>query len=411
MCDTLAALPNATAAGVAIFGKNSDRLRDEAQAVEIHPAHTYEAGISLACTYISIPQARRTHRLLIGRPYWMWGAEMGVNEHGVAIGNEAVFARTPPPSEPALLGMDLVRLGLERSASASEAVDVITGLLAIHGQGGNCARPGPQFYQNSFLVTDHREAFVVETLDRDWLVQPVAAAAAISNVYSIERPHAVSEGLHHLREERQACDRLGDPTESESGKLRRGRATARLAALSGRLTAADVFGILRDHGSAEENEPTWRPAGPRKPRICAHATDEQPRGQTVGSLVSEIGAEHCLHWVTAGSSPCVSVFKPVLLDEPLPSLGPPPRAEPNAASFWWRHDALHRALLQSCPETLSAFRRERDALEDEFQMRMQGVVSDENRAARSAEVRRCWRDALALEDAWAERLCARAPAD
>lgn len=39
----------------------------------------------------------------------MWGAEMGANEHGVCIANEAINAREPAAETEALLGMDLVR--------------------------------------------------------------------------------------------------------------------------------------------------------------------------------------------------------------------------------------------------------------------------------------------------------------
>src|SRR5690606_6135752 len=112
------------------------------------------------CTYVSIPQVASTHAVLICRPYWIWGAEMGANEHGVVIGNEGLPARAGIPDVPALTGMDLIRLALERATTAAGAVEVITRLLEEHGQGGNCGHIKPAYYHNGFMVADHREAFV-----------------------------------------------------------------------------------------------------------------------------------------------------------------------------------------------------------------------------------------------------------
>ncbi len=117
MCDTFVALPPATADGVVVFGKNSDRPYDEPQGVEVHPRRAHPPGTTVRCTYLEIPQTEVTAAVLLSRPGWMWGAEMGANEFGVVIGNEAVWTREPL-GPPALLGMDLVRLGLERGASA-----------------------------------------------------------------------------------------------------------------------------------------------------------------------------------------------------------------------------------------------------------------------------------------------------
>ena len=168
MCDSLVAVGSATADGSLVFGKNSDRPAAEEQRPIYCPARRHPANARVRCTYIEIPEAAETLAVLLSQPTWMWGAEIGVNERGVVIGSEAVW--TKAPLGPAtLLGMDLVRLGLERGATARRALEVITTLLEAHGQGGPCAEQDPGFqYHNSFLIADVDDAWVLETAGDHW---------------------------------------------------------------------------------------------------------------------------------------------------------------------------------------------------------------------------------------------------
>jgi hypothetical protein len=94
-------------------------------------------GSKVKCTYIEIEQAEETYEVLLLKPYWIWGAEMGCNEYGLNIGNEAVFTKEPNGKE-SLIGMDMLRIALERCKTSKEAVDLIVQLLEMYGQGGNC---------------------------------------------------------------------------------------------------------------------------------------------------------------------------------------------------------------------------------------------------------------------------------
>jgi hypothetical protein len=138
MCNTFVAMTDSTTDGSVIFGKNSDRPAGEIQLVETFPAQTYPDKQLLLCTYIEIPQARHTYSVILSKPQWIWGAEMGANERGVVIGNEAVWTNQSYEST-GLLGMDLLRLGLERGESALAATRIIIELLTRYGQGDNCA--------------------------------------------------------------------------------------------------------------------------------------------------------------------------------------------------------------------------------------------------------------------------------
>ena len=72
-----------------------------------------------------------------------------------------------------MLGMDLVRLALERATTAREGVEVITALLEAHGQGGGCAEGDDWTYHNGFLLADRTEAWVLETAGEWWAAEVI----------------------------------------------------------------------------------------------------------------------------------------------------------------------------------------------------------------------------------------------
>jgi secernin len=414
MCDTLTAIPPATARGGVLFGKNSDRERNEAQGVEMQPRRRSMPGSRLKLTYIEIDEVPQTHACLISRPFWMWGAEMGANEHGVVIGNEAMHSLVPAQRRKALTGMDLLRLGLERAASAAQAVEMMTALLEAHGQGGDCGHLGRFYYHNGFLIADAREAYVLETVGRWWAVEKVSGVRTLSNALSINAPDGVSPALaEHARSQGWTdakggfdfAGRLIDPAKDAGtfGRGRCARSAGLLAPKTGRIDLADVFAALRDHGAESDGDPDWSPARTVGRSICMHAASGPRRSQTVASMASDLTPGRTVHWVTATAAPCLSLFKPVVMGLPLPEHGPAPTDRYDPRSLWWRHERLHRVALSAYPEALAAIAPERDAREAAFRDQMDAAWSRGEAAVASA-VRDCWRQAEALEAVWLGRL-------
>lgn len=416
MCDTIVALGSTTGNAAVLFGKNSDRQRNEAQAVEHVPSERYAAGAAVRCTYLTIPQVERTNALLVCRPFWTWGAEMGANEHGVVIGNEGLHARCPAPQEAALIGMDLVRLGLERADSARHAIAVITSLLDEYGQGGNCGHTTPSYYNNGFLISDAHEAFVLETVEREWLLESVRGVRAISNRYSIGRNvERSSPGLSSLVRscgwstdpEPDYAEAIADRSREHIGNAsdRRSRSTALLAARAGNLDAADMMSILRDHGGTQQ----WRAECLVQRTLCMHAGAEDRGGQTVGSMVSELGAARAVHWVTGTAAPCVSIFKPLLIGVPMPLQSHSLTDRYDDRALWWRHQRLYRAaLLDDFAGLLECVRAERDALERVFRERIDAVLRGGTDGDRAQVVMACWKEATEMEEGWRARHSERA---
>ena len=333
MCDTLVALGNSTEDGHVIFGKNSDRPFNEVQLITYFPRTKYEKGNSLKCTYLEIPQVSETYAILLSQPFWMWGAEMGANEYDVVIGNEAVYTHEPL-RRIGLLGMDLLRLGLERGKSAKEALEIITDLLEKYEQGGGCAYDDPSWmYHNSFIVADSKEAYILETADNWWIVEKVKSVRSISNGITIRGKGDIRrKGIITHAIEKVYCKDDNDfdfaytfsgfsVSATPSPYSRGGKSTILLNKNIGNITPQMMMDFLREHQAG----------------ICMHGSFE-----STGSQVSHLkkGVKNSVHWFTGGSLPCLNVFKPYIF----PAEGqkfsvkkPGPYDELDPMWFWSRH--------------------------------------------------------------------------
>ncbi|MDD4362873.1 MAG: C69 family dipeptidase [Atribacterota bacterium] len=360
MCDTIIALGSSTAHGITLFGKNSDREPDEAQNINIIPAKKHQPGKMVECTYLKIPQATETYRTILCQPFWMFGAEMGANEYGVAIGNEAIFTRENTIAN-GLTGMDLVRLALERSKTARQALHTIIKLLEEYGQGGNCGYRFKLSYMNSFIIADRREAFVLETVKRWWAWKKIKQFWSISNVISLEKDlDDCSEGLISNAVKKGYCKSEQDFNfrKCYSGKLmtwaakgikREQRSRELLNQRKNAFTVKDFLKILRDHGE-KKNDQQWNPIQ-NSPTICMHAADQLfRRTQTVCSFIAQLGPDKEIFYTTGASNPCISPYFPVFLNKTfLPAKYIKGNQYYNNDSFWWQSELFHRNSLKNFP--------------------------------------------------------------
>lgn len=368
MCDTMVALEHTTKSGSIIFAKNSDRQPNEPLLLMHYPAKTYQAGSKLQCTYIEIDQVDQTYAISVHQPAWMWGCEMGTNEHGLTIGNEAVFTKEKV-SKTGLLGMDLVRLALERCKTSEEAVYCITDLLATYGQGGNCGYEKPFSYHNSYLIADYKDAWVLETAGEYWVAEKVKGVRAISNRlsigehYDLTHPDVISyatdKGWHKKGNAFHFAKSYSDflYTSLSGSKERHHCALNNLNRQLGQITEQTMMHILQSH----VEETTLPPLHSFSVKsVCMHAGFLYG-DQTTGSYVIQLNpAEPLIGWVTGSSTACISLFKAVqLFDSNQENYGYTMHPE-QALHFWLTREDIHRRLMKATGGELTSYHEQRD---------------------------------------------------
>jgi secernin len=360
MCDTLCAVGR----GRTLFGKNSDRPPGEAQPVRAFPMREAGGLVRTQYTELDDPGARA---MLGSQPDWLWGFEHGLNEQRVAIGNEAIYTSDDARSAPdELIGMDLVRLGLERSENADDALAVMTQLLERYGQGGVCVEETGERYFSSFLIADPRKAWVLETSGRTWAAKEIEDAAAISNRVTLREDWSRASGDVEPGADFDRWRDPGAPTGHADKRL--AASTACLSRGAAGLGAADLVAHLRHHGERPWGAPgtaasDWSPpptellADGTGVTVCMHV---RGLSNTTSSIVAELPedpARPLRAWAALGS-PCCSLYVPVF-----PPLGVPPElGDPRT----WAAFAALRDRVEADGDTLGPIREALGPLETEL---------------------------------------------
>lgn len=386
MCDTFVATPECTESKNMIFGKNSDREPNEAHHL-VRFAGKKIKERKQKVTYIEIPAPKETYEVILGKPFQMFGAEMGANEFGVVIGNEAVFTKVKTEKKNrGLTGMDMIRIALERTKSSEAALELIIGLLEEFGQDACGGYTDKSFYyHNSFIIADAEKAFVLETAGKEWAAIRVKGFRSISNGLTIESEYdfssrglidyAIKNNFMKKKDEFNFRKVYSDSFFTPLSKcaMRQAITMKKGREFKTKLKAEGAMNILKSHNIHDQS---FHPAKSDMSSICMHATGLLTPSQTTGSMVAELRKKGAsTFWFTGTSAPCISIFKPFFIPGKtlLEGNNLAPRETPNA-SMWWKHELLHRKVLLNYQESVSVFQKEKDAFQKEILAQEKSVL-------------------------------------
>lgn len=399
MCDTFCALPEVTRNRSVILAKSSDCEVNEAQYIYRVRARKPSKGELIRAAHIVIPQVDTTYEAVISRSFWTWGGELGINEHGLAVGNEAVYSNAVAERD-GLVVTDMLRLALERASSAEQGVETIGALVHEHGQGGNCELRGNSHFDGSYILADRSEAWVLETAGTEWAARRISAFDSISNVMTIRSDWDLCS-LADTDERFDFAVEFQDEASMNrvAARERRACSLGYLEKSAGDITVETMFQILRQHH--RDYHPSM---GDRQTNICVHAGPFEDRlWQATGAMVTEVDETSEISWWTGSSSTCLSIFKPVFLGVGLPDMGPWPNEHYDPDSMYWRHERLHRRAILDFDRLVPEIREDFDAIETTF-LEEADTVKASSAGEKAAFSEHCFLVAREATDRWIERV-------
>jgi dipeptidase len=259
-------------------------------------------------------------------------------------------------------------------------------------------------------MADASDAWVLETVDRQWAARQIKDVYSISNCLTIHSEFdmsspglidlAIQKGLIKSKTHFDYAKDYSDFifTVGSRGRGRRNTTICALEEQKGKVNIESMMNILRSHDSSEN---------PQKglfASVCSHAGFGPTRSsQSTASLVAYLDGTTPVIFATGTSAPCTGIFKPIWMDAGLPDLGAIPTAQYDPSSLYWTHERLHRATILNYPERIKTYESDRDALEKKFiegALKLKGAPVKE----RSDFTAACFRQAAQAETEWLARV-------
>lgn len=353
-CDTFALGKDYFTGHQTFLCKNSDRPLGEAQPLLFAAAADHAPGETLRCTHLTLPQAEHTYAVLGSKPYWIWGFEMGANEKGLFIGNEAQGSaarrkarkvcsvwiccvwrssapqpparqlpcsehscrstvRTPTPMCAMTAGMKTPTFSSTPKRSGSWKLQVGSGLQRKSPTG----LPSPTVTPSQTTMT---------SAQRTWNALPVTGAIFPRvNRCTLQRriPSRAPRQSHAVPRWRRMC--------------------ALISAYKGPLSLQDAKQITRDHHDGEIIAPRFGACCANFISICMHAQDANS-SQTAASMLFCHDDVLGMIFRYAPSIPCCSVFLPVYFTGTLPAALAAGDRYYDENSLWWNVERLSMAI-------------------------------------------------------------------
>jgi len=365
--DMILATGTATLHGKSILGQNNRHTIDERQTLRRFAARTFAADEVLRCPSLSLPQVRQTAAILGSQTVDEWGFTNGLNEHRLAIGTASWRSRIA--SANGVLGSDLVRLALERCATARQARDLIADQINRHGQTTSKGQ------DNVFLIADPGEAFVLEAAGTYWAWTECRSVRAASNVAIIRQDwQRLAPGCAELalRQDWWPCDGskvdfaasfTADPPNTLAQQRWR-RASLLLKSESGSIDCLAARYLLSRHFEAS--------SAPRFETVNSiRISNVLPRRaalETSSSMICDM-TDTAVAWVAFGP-PHLSVHVPLFVEGELPLS----YSHWHPTSLWVRIQGM-LAAIDADPKQERHWQRTADGLQTRIDQEYEEFVS------------------------------------
>ncbi len=240
-------------------------------------------------------------------------------------------------------------------------------------------------YENTFLIVDKNECWILETAGREWVAKQVKTMQGISNCYSIEKDIDLrSENVEKIARDKRwlAPDEQFNFAKAYTGRLvGQPFGVPRYRRLNKLLSQKDIHDfnsladILRDHFDDEIISPRFAETAGTFMSICMHMRD-WAESETSASLLARIDDKIGVIARYAPVQPCLSAYIPVYMTCKLPEKMQRADKLFDEKSLWWQVKRL--SLLVTVDEESFArdIREKLAKIEKEFEQKAEEVEQE-----------------------------------